>query len=365
MKLFPCTFIKMRGLKTLVCFHQFTGIGYLTWSFDGKMSVKRKVAITLINLILLAIIFIYFQDSVRTRIKFSKDRKFFNQTKKSNLIFILSAITTIGYMISMSYVFVLLLVKGKHILVFLKDQDMKINPKIEFKIGIKVVVYQVLINLLVESLYPINNIVFGGFDNFSIKDSLISFIEYAVLGNIQATLISLMAYYCYYIEEYILELEQNFCSLSQTEFIHHQAIKLHVSVKRFNEYFKESLFMIIILSSMGCVTNATMFYFHVGSKFHYSLVATFECLIRIFIICIISNKIGSSYNNLIYKFEKIEAKLPEQRYSSLYHSLVNRMYSLKDGMCFTAFDLCKINTKTFMQIFSWIITFSVILIQTD
>ena len=54
--------------------------------------------------------------------------------------------------------------------------------------------------------------------------------------------------------------------------------------------------------------------------------------------------------------------------SPVYHidyAMLNRLYSLRDELCFTAFNLYKINTKTFMSIMSLIITFTVIVIQTN
>ena len=355
----------MRGLRTLVCFHQICGISYLSWNNFDKISFKRKVVIAIMNLTLLAMVIKYLHNSVATKIEWSRDRKYFNETKKSNFIFILSTTTSSGYVISMTYVFVLLLFKGKNILNFLKELNMKIQPNIEFKIGIKVVVGQILITLLVQSLYPLCRIIFRGVNNYSIKNHTIRFIEYTFLENIHSTFISLMVYYCYYIEEYILKLEQNFTSLSQTKSIYHESIKIHNSVKSFSQYFKKVIFILIILSSMCCVTNATIFYFHLGNRLFYTLPAIFECLIRIFIFCIFSNKIESSYSKLLDKFEKLELVSTEQKYSCLYHSFLNRMYSMRDDMCFTAFDLYKINMKTFMEIISLIITFCVILIQTD
>ena len=96
----------MRGLKTLVSFHQICGISYLTWNIFDKVSFKRKVVIAIMNLTLLAMVIKYLHNSVATKIEWSRDRKYFNETKKSNFIFILSTTTSSGYVISMTYVFV-------------------------------------------------------------------------------------------------------------------------------------------------------------------------------------------------------------------------------------------------------------------
>ena len=354
----------MRGLKILVNYHQYTGISYLAYNFGAKMSYKKKIIITLLNLILFAFLVNFWFEVVSDTINTSLNRNYHEESKKANMIFILSTIGFIGYVISMTYVFVVLLVNGKYILEYLHKQDMKIQSKIELKIGIKVVVCQIVITLLVEFMYPISRLIFGGITNYPLKKRLIMFVCSIFLENILATLISLIAYYCYYIEEYIHELEKNFNSLSQTRLIYYQAIKVRNSVTKFNEYFKKSIFMLIMLSSICCVTNATIFYFNRGTEHTYTIASIFEYSITIFIICTMSNKIEASYKKLLDKFDKLELLSSRQKSSCLYYSLVNKMYSMRDDMCFTAFDLYKIDNKIFMQIVSLIVTFCVIIIQT-
>ena len=98
--------------------------------------------------------------------------------------------------------------------------------------------------------------------------------------------------------------------------------------------------------------------------FHEKLTMTYQFLIAItllFLICFYSNYVQNSCSSIIDKFEDIES-------SSLNictdHCLVNRLYSIRNDICFTAFNLYKINTKLFIVILVQIVTFGVILIQT-
>ena len=65
---------------------------------------------------------------------------------------------------------------------FLKELDMKIQPNIEFKIGIKVVVCQILITLLVQSLYPLCRIIFRGVNKLFCQEPYHPFHSVCLLG---------------------------------------------------------------------------------------------------------------------------------------------------------------------------------------
>ena len=139
-------------------------------------------------------------------------------------------------------------------------------------------------------------------------------------------------------------------------------------MKKFNKFINQFIGMSITFDSICIITYVNLLYFETLHKLDFSIGGMCECLSLLFIICYFSNKPNHNYNELLDNFEKLElknTKADSVEKVNIDSSIVNRMYSIRDNLCFTAFGLYKINIKTFLSVMSLIITFAVILIQTN
>ena len=135
-------------------------------------------------------------------------------------------------------------------------------------------------------------------------------------------------------------------------------------MKQFNQFYNKYLFCIITLWSFECTSNLTILYYDRFETMAYPIPSIFESLVQIFLYCYLSDKIYKTYVSIINKYEQLQLKMLDSELGQFNHCLVNRLYSLRDDICFTALDLYPINMKTFISILSLIITFTVIFIET-
>ena len=142
-------------------------------------------------------------------------QKFGGQSNITMVIFLLTTISYAFYAIKWIYSFFYSIIRGKKILQLLDEQDIRISYEKERKIGITLIIKQIVILLLVESLYPVTTLIVRGKRQFDIWENIVLFVTYTVVENFQVTMITLLAYQCYVIEERLRELTENFISLNQ------------------------------------------------------------------------------------------------------------------------------------------------------
>ena len=261
------------------------------------------------------------------------------------------------------YIFALIVYNGKSIVVFLYDLDIDIDSREEKKIGIKVFIMWVTLSLLVACLYFLCNAIHYGLQN-SILLNCIYFLENIILAINYICLHSMMAYFCYAMQQKLADLQRKFTNLKQLPNLFRQLLVIQNYVKIFDQFYNNYLFFMIMLLFFTCVSNLTILYFDRFKTMPWSIVCIFETLSNIFLFCYLSNKINKSYIGIINKYEQLQLLMDDTQLIQFKHSLVSRLYSLRDDMCFTAFNLYPINMKTFLSILSMIVTFSVIIIQT-
>ena len=351
------------GLKFLVYFHRICGQSYLFWNFGTRMSFILKIVLLIMNTILLIATLFYSYLGVQDARKFSKDEKIFNSSHKSLISFIMIIFVSICYAIMNIYVFCLTLFRGKNILVFLNEMDLHIENRMERKIGLKAMIIQIPISILLASLFFVSDFILS-----DAKKNILNMLSHLFLNIVISSsymcLLSLMAYFSYVVEQKLTEINREFFTLTQIATIFKQLLHIQNNVKKFKQFYIRYLFFIILFYSIACVSNLTIFYFDRCKTMTTVIASIFEALSQIFLFCYFSDKIDKSYLCIINKYEQLQLFLHETHIEKFNHCLISRLYSLREDMCFTAFDLYKINTKTFMQIISMIVTFSVILIQT-
>jgi len=99
-----------------------------------------------------------------------------------------------------------------------------------------------------------------------------------------------------------------------------------------------------------------------------SISSILESLSLLISTCLICNIIPKSFKKFCDKLEATvsESALNDSLLSQLYkHSLINRIYTIKKEIGFTASNLFKISTYTVISCLGLILSYSVILIQTS
>ena len=356
------------GLKYLVTYHKITGITYLGWDF-GKIKswwVKVFYFIWQCCLFILAIYFalndfttLFNMDKLQTKMAVSAT---------SALVFLLYQMGNIGYVLTVMYCFILLLLRGRKMLALLQGQQFRPEPKTERWIGIKTLIIQIGLTCTVEMvIFPLLRYFKDGHP-FSNLGKVGYTIMYTFILNIKMCLIALMMYQSYSIEAELRYMTKNFTSLKQLNAIYDEVLQIQRTMKKFNKFINHFIGMSITFGSICTITYVNLLYFDTIRKIDFSIGGMSECLSLIFIICYFSNKPNHNYNKLLDKFEKLELKNTKAGTIDkvvIDFSIVNRMYSIREDLCFTALGLYKIDIKTFLSIISIIITFAVILIQTN
>ena len=349
------------GLRYLVIFHRLTCNSFVGWNFGKKLTTKTKLILIFTNIILFFICgcFNYVNYDLMRRIMNMKNH-ITDSHSKSQLLFILLVTTFLYFPIQMTFIFFVNLFTGKSILTFLWKQNIKIDPKVERMIGIKLITVQFISCLIIELPFS--------FLFKSHETSYLTFFRdyflFIIVQNVSLILLSLMAYQSYVIEQKFTEITDSFTTLIQLKMVCNQVFTIAKSVKRYDKFFNIFLFMTMLLNTIHCICSSTIIYFDRGRQMPFTIPTFMESLFRIYMMCFISAKLGKGYERLLDKFETLEES-NQYGYVKVSHSLVMRLYGMRDQLCYTAFNIYPINMKTFMSIVSMIVTFSVILIQTN
>ena len=350
------------GLKLLVYFHRISGQSYLFWNFGQPMRMSLKLILLTLNTILLVVTISYSYINVDDARRMAKNKELIS-SHSTFMPYIMQISVYIYYAILDVYVFALMLFKGKAILVFLYDMDINIDSRIEKNIGIKVIILQIIVTLIVALPSYLSAIMFLGI-RIEIFKNFTYLVENIIMTSIFICLLSMVAYFCFVIQQRLADLQKEFTSLTQLPNLFKKLLIIQSYMKKFDQFYNTYLFCSIVFCSCECVSSLTILYFDHGKTIPWPIGAINESLLQIFIFCYLSDRIDKSYMNIIDKFEHLQLEVHENSLGHFNHYIVNRLYSLRDDMCFTALNLYPLNIKTFMSILSLIITFSVILIQT-
>ena len=234
----------------------------------------------------------------------------------------------ISYAIMNFYVFALIQTKGKAILVFLYDMDIDIDSRIEKNIAIKGIIVQIIFTLFIGSLpFYLCDILIFGIQNVIFKKLTDLFENVIILSN-YFCLLSMMTYFCYVIQQNLIDLQKEFISHNQLLGIFKKLLVIQNNVKKFDQFYNKYLFCIIVLCSVECVSSLTILYFHRCKTMPWVLAAIFESILQILIYCYLSDRIYNSYMNIINKYEQLQLEIHETNIGHLNHCLVSRLYSL-------------------------------------
>ena len=335
------------------------------WNFGKTFSIKMKSILIIANICLLCncIYFTYASVYYLTLLKTNKSQVF---GKKSLMPYILQLISHIGFLLITILCFFMNIFKGKAILIFIVERDLRIDTRIEKRIAKKIIVVQLILCLLIEFGYSSGCLFSYSYPcDMSYFKMFFDYMVSVFNKNIHLVLFSIIAYQCYVIERRFSEITANFKCLSQFKCLSREIFKISNLVKKFNSYTNSYLFTIFLFNFFVGINNLTIFYFDRGRSMTAATIGTVEGFLLMFIFCVTCNKIEKGYEIFLDKLETLHEQNFNRGEYFVDYSLINRLYLLKEDMCLTAFNLYKINIKTFMSFVSLIITFAVILIQTE
>ena len=345
------------GLQMLVNYHRLTGTSYKLWNSGIKLTDKYKIYSIFINILVLLVTCYFIYNTLEQIFSYHDE-----DSTLSLIVFIIYIIDYLGYAIAIFYLVILFFFRGGNILKFLFEQKITIDNCDEKKLSIIILILQILSPFILEGLFPISTLIFSGTENFDVKENMKMYAIFLVVENVEISFLALIAYYCLCMRKMISQIKGKFNSLGQFRRMTKQLLAIHRSVKQFDVYINFFMFIVIFHCSLGVTANIVIFYFDLGKKHGDATASIVVDTAMIFIVCYLSDLIPNSYKMIFDKFEQMEENHQGQLHQ---FSQYNRLYSMRQELNFTAFNLYRINIKTFMSIISLIISFSVVLIQTS
>lgn len=349
------------GLKILVSYHRWTGNSYLCWNYRKPLSHWMKILILILNLIMFGF-FVYFSYLTFQELEEYSKNKILFENQKKKIAFIMRFVVIVGYTLIDFFVFGSMLIEGKSIIMYLYDLDIGVDSKVERKIGLTIMIVQLIFVPVLESGFLISPLAFSATQNF--RDKFSHYLLYVVVCHVHLSMLSLIAYYCYVMQAKLKEINMEFTSLVKLPVIYKELLSIYNSVQRFDNFFNTYLFLYIVSHSINLVINSVILYFDRCTMIVDALASFTESIIMMFIVCYLSDRIGKAYAMVISRLNQLECSTDTMILEKLNYNQINRLYNIRDDMCLTAFNLYPINIKTFIQIMSLVITFTVILIQT-
>ena len=223
-------FDKLTGLNMLVTFHRMTGNTYFNSNFNIVTKLKRifLFIISVSYFTIQVLCTTYFILFIRTGV----DGKTVNNSQKTIMLNALFNIAVISLIMDTIFAQYIVIFRGKRILTFLKDQNnLEITNRREKRIGIKIILIQISLLLLLESVYLIFVVILSITTQQS--DSPTVFLIYTFLSltavNFKLSIVSLMAYQSFSVAEKLRQITESFHSLSQIDSIVKILQKLQVS----------------------------------------------------------------------------------------------------------------------------------------
>ena len=350
-----------KGLKMLVTFTRLIGTCFTWFNFGSELKCKLKMVNIIMAIVTLMVSCRCSHDKMIMMIQFIQN-KIDGKSTMTMVVFLLSTVSYLFYSIKWIYLFFILVFRGKKMLELLNDQDIRINNEIERKIGLTLVISQFAFMFINQSIYL--TLIAQGKDQINSFGELFleEFVTYLIMENFQLTMLNLVAYKCFVLEAKLCEITENFTTINQLRAISQEILRIQLSAKRFDHLITTVTFYNIMINAVNCVSNVALIY-HDGLRRHnYLIGGIIECIVELFLVCYPSNRMYMAMTRLMNKLEMVELGHPHY---SIDHCLIMRLYAIRDDLCLSALDLYKINAKTFLSIMSFIITFSVIVIQTN
>ncbi len=356
------------GLRYLVNYHRICCVSYLGSQIDqNKHNYFLKFILILWNLAFLVYSSYVSNKTIVKRMENLFAKNF--DSSKSKVIFIVLFLGSSAFFIQGFILNILLLFRGRKILDLMKSQTLVyIEDKSEKKIGFFVTSIQFLYSFMTQllSAFFFYDIIIKSFGPFSIKPFLHDLIFFFLIFNSQTTIIALIAYQSYIVSKQLTNISNNF-SHSNLQDIYQFVCKTDKFIKKLDELISIFIFLAITITTTICLSFLCMLAIDPKKYLFICIPTLLENFTLLICTCLICDIIPKNFNKF---YDKLEESLSESFFTNkldyLYqNSLLTKINAIKQEIGFTAFNLFKVNTNTIISCLAFILSYSIILIQTS
>lgn len=339
-------------LKVLVTFHRIFGISYHNYRLERRPLLKRILLLWNLFIYLFLIcnqIYIILSTLWYGSIFIGVD------VQKSRIITILNVFCHITDLVMMVTTMLVFLLRGEKIL---NNIDRRLESARSRKVSLVIAAAQIC-SMVIFCLAPLYVVI----DDLSLINTIINDIFYFLYLNLKLSVLSLMAYQSYAVAQRLQAIADSFVATKQIQLVHKQIQTARNYLKSLDRCLNVVNLMAIVVDSMRAVFVLFTIHFQRATNIGLSCLVLIETLGELIALCLLSNHIQRSYVKLLERLERLESEYSDQ--SLVDYALINRLYSMREDFCFTAFNMYRIDSKTFVTALTQIVTFAVILIQTS
>ena len=360
------------GLKTIVIYSRFIGNTYLGWNFGQKLSQIKKYSLIAWNLLLLLLV--SFQVYLGIQNSFLKGESVLGTfsfrpdvTKhKSGLLDILFSSLYVSYTVHSIIIIVFLAIRGPQILEVLKEVEViEVSHKYEKKIGVALVLVNfITVFITVSIVSTVQSVIYQKNDTQVIILFVYFPIVYFLSCNSHYFIILFICYKSLIVSKQfklvskINDLKQIFEIVSQ----------IQKSIEKFDSLINFFNLFELALSSLQCISSLCMLAIAPDENPVNSLSHLMLSMSKITLLCLTADIIPKQFAKLLRDLKDRLSQLNEYKsgFDQLFnHMLMNRLNETKDEMCFTAFNLFKLNANTLLNCIALIASYTIIIIQTN
>jgi len=349
------------GLKLIIIYCKLSGHAYFGHNFNGKSCFSIRLLQISLNVLFIAFMSYQYYYDIHYVIK--NIESFGIDPKKSKLIYILCFLGILGYSTQTLITCVFLWLNGSKILDLFKSPEyLKIGNRIEYRIGLFICIFTCFIALVTELTF---NLVYYYLHLINTKFNLYTFIIspiiYFIEYNTQLLVISLIAYKCCLISQQIKLITQMISHFPLIS-IYKCIVKISILIKRFDKIVSHYILIVFIINGFRCISSLCILFIGPQTSLSFSVGSLVESLIMFISLSLVCNVIPYSYNNFLYELQLFYTKNINPIHDNSTLLLIKDM---KNELYLTAFGLYNIDLKTLISCLSLILTYSVILIQTN
>ena len=360
------------GLRLIVKFDRLFGNTYFGWNFGQKLSKLKRFSLIVWNLLFLLLAAFHCSNSLVNTFWPSKSQFVSPTTKailtKSSFIpFILICMGYVVYSIKSVIVGIFLFIRGQRILDVINENEIiRVSPRYEKKTALIIVLtrlFLITIVVLIPTLYA-----FGYFVNDLTPFTIARFILFVLIYLLTANADTIILVFILYKSIIISKQFKIISKFKDLKIIVEIIGKIQASIQRFDSLI--SFYNLILLTTwlIICISNACMLAIMPEQNPANSLGHLFGSIMVISGLCIICNIIPKSFSKLLTELKNRSEEFNENKsdFEQLFNQIrINRLNEMKDEMCFTAFNLFKLNANTLLSCLALIISYSIIIIQTN
>lgn len=354
-----------------------TGNAYFGHTFGRKSSKFHRFGLILWNAVLLSVMvwhccnqirYIVFSQSLLENGANSTDgsvsvKENKPKNQKAVLLEILNDVRGICESSESLIIGLYLAVRGHQLIAIIEELNRLVNisTQTEFRIGLIVIVLHFSYSLMVNA---VNTTLFMCMSPRSATDVFIG-VLYFILLNTRLTVLSLILYLGCVVRKRINAMVERVSPEMDLKSAYVFANELNDKVKRMDEVL--SFYNLVIVSLNSTMSMSYVCVLAIDPVHNrVAISALIESLVTLMSLCLASDIIPKSFRQLVHQLSKTFTRTQNSRFDLINNRLIlSHMKDMQNEMSFTIYDTFRVNTNTFLSCLTLILTYSVILIQTN